>query len=136
MVNRLLRSTLSLVRMIDRVSCGIAMEMRITMMVTTTMSSTKVKPRRLSFLPFRIRCTIGGLVLRFGVDVKHALAAKALRFGIVLRTAHAPLVLSGERSFGDWPQEFHLGAIGIVRQDFPFHQQIERIGVAIRAQFG
>src|SRR5580704_5257248 len=116
MVNRLLRNTLSLLRVMERVSCGMAMEMRITMMVTTTISSTKVKPRRRSVLPFRIRCTIGSLVLALGEDVENALPPPAFGFRIVLRTAHAPFVLAGKRIFGDRPQEFHLGAVGIVSQ--------------------
>src|ERR1039458_7487992 len=109
MVNRLLRNTLSLVRVMERVSCGMAMEMRITMMVTTTISSTKVKPLLRCLLPFRIRCTIGGLVLRLGENVKHALTAPTLGFRVVLRTAHAPLVLARKGIFGNRPQEFHLG---------------------------
>src|SRR5580658_1006950 len=116
MVNRLLRSTLSLLRVMERVSCGIAMEIRITMMVTTTISSTNVKPRRRPILPFRtslpfcIRCSISGLGLRFSENVKYALAAPALGLRIVLRAAHPPLVLAGERVLGNRPEEFQLGA--------------------------
>src|ERR1017187_1465536 len=121
-VVRLLCNTLSLARVMERVSCGIAMEIRITMMVTTTISSTKVKPRRRrSVLPFGIGCTIRGLVVGLGENLEHALAPPALGFRVVLRTAHAPLVLPRKGILGNAPQEFHLGPIGIVRQNLALH---------------
>src|ERR1039457_3094304 len=92
-----------------------AMEIRITMIVTTTISSTNVKPRlRRCVLPFCIRCTVGSLVFRLCVNVKHALAPPALGFRIVLRAAQAPFVLARERIFGHVPQKLHLAAIRIV----------------------
>src|ERR1039457_4570233 len=89
---------------------GIAMVMRITMIVITTINSTKVKPRRrflarrarsFTGLPFCVGLSIGCLFLCLAVHVEHALAAPAKRLGVVLVAAHAPFDLARKRIPGD-----------------------------------
>src|SRR5271165_2365616 len=120
----------------ERVSWGMAMEMRITIMVTTTISSTKVKPRlRRRDLPFCIGCTIGGLVIGLTENLENALSSPAFGFWVVLWAARAPLVFARKGIFGDAAQEFQLGAVGIVGQNLAFHQHIQGIGIAVGPQF-
>src|SRR5215831_14101226 len=98
------------------------MVIRMTMMLITTISSTRVNPRAPfrrrepprppEALKFRIRCSIGCLLVGLAVNVENILAAKALCLRIVLIAAHAPLVLSGKRIARDAPQELHNLAVG------------------------
>src|SRR5450755_1027778 len=102
---------------------GIASEIRITMMVITTIISTKVKPRRRFSLPFCIGCSIGCLVAGLGIDVEDALAAPARGVRFVLIAAHSPLALTGERIHRNPPQEAHLLAVGAWKLH-PIHQHV------------
>src|ERR1017187_2133307 len=116
---------------------GMAIEMRMTMMVTTTIISTNVKPRRRwRRLPLCIGRSIGCLLLALGENFEYRLAAPTLGFGVVLGAAHAPFELVGERIAGDAAQEFQLGAVGVLREDLAFHQDFERFRVAVRTDFG
>src|SRR2546426_134640 len=112
---------------------GTAMETRITMIVITTMSSTKVKPRRRRRLPLCIRSSTGILIHGFAVDVKDTLAAPTLTLRVVLIAAHAPLGLPGERVQRNAAEEAHLLSIG-PRQLHAFHQDIEGFGPVIGAE--
>src|SRR5215472_7895209 len=114
------------------------MEMRITIRETTTMSSTKVKPRlwrgrlrpprslgtrRLqagcsqdgrphkAALPLRVCGSIGSFLLRLAVDVEDALTAPGEALGVVLIAAQSPLGLAGERIHRNPAQEAHLLAV-------------------------
>src|SRR6516225_10172573 len=107
---------------------GIAIVMSTTMMVMTTMSSTKVKPRsrgisrgcrspgsrepRLPLLPLGIRCTIGSLLVGLAIHIEDVLAAPTQGFGIVLITAHTPLRSAGERVAWDAPHQVDLLILG------------------------
>src|ERR1019366_2874357 len=121
----------------------IAMVMRITMIVITTINSTKVKPRRrflarrarsFTGLPFRVGLSIGCLFLCLAVYVEYALAAPAQAFGVVLVAAHAPFGLPHERIRRDAAQEAHLLAVR-ARQFHTFHQDVQSLGPVIRAEF-
>src|SRR5947209_7247601 len=99
MVNRLLLSTDSLDQRTVRLYRGIASETRITIRVTTTIISIKVKPRRdrEARLPLGIRRPIGSFLLRLAVHVEDALSPPGEALGVILIAAHAPLRLAGER---------------------------------------
>src|SRR5450756_2485469 len=112
---------------------GIAMVIRITMIVITTINSTKVKPRSrcmarrarpFTGLPFRIGLSIGCLILCLAVHVEYALAAPAQALGVVLVAAHAPFGLPRERIRRDAAQEAHLLAVR-ARQFHAFHQDVQ-----------
>src|ERR1022692_546226 len=99
---------------------GIAMVMRTTMMVITTISSTKVKPRSRFMarrarpsagLPFCIGLSIGCLFGCLAVHIEYALAAPTQRLGVILIAAQAPFGLAGERIYRDAAQEAHLLAV-------------------------
>src|ERR1017187_10793532 len=99
---------------------GIAMEIRITMIVTTTIISTKVNPRSrfmtrrahpFTGLPFRIGLSIGCLVLCLAVHVEYALAAPALALRVILVATQAPVGLPGERIHRNAAQKAHLLAV-------------------------
>src|ERR1035441_2537193 len=105
------------------------MVIRITTMVITTISSTNVNPR---VLPLGIRRAIGTLFGCLGIYVEHVLAAPALRLGLVLVAAQAPLVLAGERIAGDAPEEAHLGPLGVIHLH-AFHQHLQALGIAVGA---
>src|SRR5438128_370169 len=125
---------------------GMAIVMRITMMLITTMSSTRVKPLDPPSLPlmnflrdrvgrsmlliFRIRCSIRRLLIRLAVNIENILASPALRLRIVLIAAQAPLVSSGERIARDAPQELHDLAIR-PRQLHALHENFHGFGIAI-----
>src|ERR1041385_8813176 len=109
---------------------GIAIVIRITMMVITTISSTKVKPRtreiqarfpalaalRSRFgLPLGIRFAIGRLLIRLGIHCKHILSAPTGGSGVVLIAAQTPLVLAGERIAWDLAEQPDFLAVGAVR---------------------
>src|ERR1035441_9725938 len=95
-----------------------AMVMRITMMVRTTINSTKVKPRARRnpdfTLPLRIRRAIRACVVTFTINVEDVLAAPTLGRGIVLVATHPPLGFPGERIARDVAEELHLGSVGVV----------------------
>src|SRR5438552_2231725 len=91
---------------------GMAMEMRITMMVITTISSTKVKQRRDPRLPLGIRSAIGSLFESLAIDVEHTLASPGLALRIVLIAAQSPFGLSRKRVDRDAAEEAHLLAFG------------------------
>src|SRR5664279_1774003 len=116
-----------------------AMEIRITMIVITTISSTKVKPRtRLmarrarpfirpatsGLRPFRIGGSIGCLLRCLAVHIEHTLAAPTERFGVVLVAAHTPFGLAGERIYRDAPQEAHFLPVR-AGQFHTFHQNVQ-----------
>src|SRR5262249_42937901 len=96
-VKRLFLRTLSLARVMDFWYTGIAMLIRITMMVMTTINSTKVKPRRR--LPLGIGRSIGCLFGSFGIHVEDVLTAPTVGLGVVLRAPQPPLLLAGKRVF-------------------------------------
>src|ERR1035441_8979562 len=119
------------------------MVMRMTMIVITTINSTKVKPRRrcmacrarpFAGLPFCIGLSIGCLFLCLAVHVEYALAAPALALGVVLVATHAPFSLPGERIRWDAPQEANLLALR-ARQLHAFHQDVQRLGPVVAAEF-
>src|ERR1700677_519856 len=95
-----------------------ASDSRMTMMLMTTISSIRVKPR------CRERCLIEsspGLVLRaiqastfgLGVNVEDVVSAPGVRVRIILHGTHSPLILAGHGVNRDVPQEAHLLTIGI-----------------------
>src|SRR5580658_7750700 len=100
---------------------GIAIVIRITMMVITTISSTKVKPSRRRLLVLGIRCSRGVFFGCLAIYIKHILASPTGGFGIVLVASHAPLRSAGKRVPGDLTQELHLFAVRSI-QLLPFHQ--------------
>src|ERR1019366_10629645 len=111
------------------------MVIRITMMVITTINSTKVKPRSrwmarrarsFTRLPFCVGLSIGFLFLCLAVHVEHALAAPTKRLGVVLVAAHAPFGLARKRIRRDAAQEAHLLAVR-ARQFHAFHQNVQRL---------
>src|ERR1039457_671544 len=115
---------------------GMAIEMRMTMMVTTTIISTNVKPRRRwRRLPLCIGRSIGCLLLALGEYFEYRLAAPALGLGVVLGAAHPPFEFVGERIAGNAAQEFQLGAVGVLRESHAIHQDVERFRVAVRTDF-
>src|SRR5476649_3070094 len=95
-----------------------AIEIRITMMLTTTMISTKVKPRRRFnlprqfHLPLGVLSSIACLFSCFAVNVKDALAAPTRGLGVVLIAAHSPFGFAGERVHRNSPQKAHFLAVG------------------------
>src|SRR5512146_241779 len=93
---------------------GIAIEMRITMMVMTTMSSTNVKPaaRRSRDLPFGIRTPVWSFVRGFAVNVEDVLPAPTGGGRVVLIAEQTPFAFAGERIDRNPPQEFHLLSFG------------------------
>src|ERR1019366_10640059 len=111
-----------------------AMVIRTTMIVRTTISSTKVNPRvrrNPGFtLPLRIRSAIrpfsGGLT----INVEDVLAAPTHRLGIVLVAPQPPFVLSGERVARNAAQELHLGSFGVVSLH-ALDQHVQGFGVPI-----
>src|SRR5579883_465597 len=125
------------------------MLMMITMMVITTINSTKVKPRtplraratgvglansdgcRDCRLPLGIRCSIGCLLLRLAVHGEDVLAAPTGRCRVVLIAAQAPFPFAGEGIGRDAAEEADFLAVGVVGQFYAFHQLFERLGVAI-----
>src|ERR1039457_2590644 len=98
-----------------------AMVIRTTMIVRTTISSTKVNPRvrrKPGFtLPLRIRSAIRPFSRGLTINVENVLAAPTHGLGIVLVAAQPPFVPSGERVAREAAQEFHLGSFGVVSLD-------------------
>src|ERR1035441_2132213 len=116
---------------------GMAIEMRMTMMVTTTIISTNVKPRRRwRRLPLCIGRSIGCLLLALGEYFEYRLAAPALERGVVLSAAHPPFEFVGERIAGDAAQEFQLHAVGVLSELHALHQNFKRFRVAVGTDFG
>src|ERR1035438_3940429 len=126
-----------------------AMLIRITIIVITTMSSTNVKPRSRArgarpprfCLPYKelpigiwfpIRVLVGG----FGVDVKNILAAPTAGGRVVLIAAQSPLVLIGERVARNAAQELHQLAVRALRQFLPRHQNLQGFGVTVATGLG
>src|SRR5690242_18780172 len=104
-----------------------AIEIRMTMIDTTTISSTNVKPRTARAagrLPRTVASPIGCLFHGFAVDVKDVLAAPALGLGVVLIAAHPPFALTGERVDRDTAEESHLLAAGAFGQFYAFHELV------------
>src|ERR1035438_10769280 len=108
---------------------GIAMVMRITMIVITTINSTKVKPRRrflarrarsFTGLPFCVGLSIGCLFLCLAIHVEHALAAPARseerRVGKKCRSRWSPHHLHkkqrGTATIPDRPPEYQSRPAG------------------------
>src|ERR1039457_1684606 len=121
---------------------GMATVIRSTMMVITTINSTKVKPRSLAkrherprpkgrVLPIGIWSPIRILVAGFGVDVEDVLAAPAGGLGVVLIAAHPPFVLIRERVDRDVAQELHHLTVRALRQFYPRHQHFQAFGVTV-----
>src|SRR5205823_1780978 len=103
---------------------GIAIVIRITMMLITTISSTKVNPRReRESLPVCIGPPIRILVHGFGVYIEDVLAAPIVGGRIVLVAADSPLGSMGERIHRDATQELHDFAIRALRQFHTLHQR-------------
>src|ERR1017187_2790876 len=98
-----------------------AMVIRTTMIVRTTISSTKVNPRvrrKPGFtLPLRIRRAIQPFYRGLTINCVAVRAAPTPRLGIGLVAAQPPFVPSGERVARDAAQEFHLGSFGVVSLD-------------------
>src|ERR1039458_1382919 len=113
-----------------------AIEMRMTMMVTTTIISTNVKPLRRLRLPLCIGRSIECLLLALGEYFEYRLAAPTLGLGVVLGAAHSPFEFVAERIAGDAAEEFQLHAVGVLREGHAFHQDVERFRVAVGTDFG
>src|SRR5947209_3946863 len=96
------------------------------MIVSTTISSTKVKPRERPNLPFRISRTIARFLHRLAIYVEDALPAPRLALGIVLIAAHAPLGLACKRIHRDAAKEAHLLPVR-TRQLYTLHQDVQRL---------
>src|SRR5581483_7169522 len=114
------------------------MVIRMTMMVTTTINSTKVKPRRPRLngrLPFAIASPIGSFLVGFTVHIEDVLAAPTLGIGIILIAAHAPFGFAGERIDGDAAEEPQLLVFGAVGHLHPLHEDIERFRITVGALF-
>src|SRR5579872_3029786 len=115
-----------------------AIVMRMTMMVTTTINSTKVKPRRPrrgGRLPGAIASPIGSLLIGFAVDIEDVLAAPTLRIRVVLIAAEAPFGLAGKGIEGDSAQEAHLLIFGVIGHFHAFNENIQRLGITVGALF-
>src|SRR5689334_18194483 len=121
------------------------MLMRITMIVTTTISSTKVNPRMWRRppglrtrqagrpappLPLGIRSAIGSLICRLAIHVENTLSAPGETLGVILIAAQAPFGPAGERVDGNAAQETHLLSIGTGQLD-AFHQLVQRLGPVV-----
>src|ERR1039458_8374016 len=95
-----------------------AMVIRTTMIVRTTISSTKVNPRvrrKPGFtLPLRIRSAIRPFSRGLTINVEDVLAAPTHGLGIVLVAAQPPFVPSGERVARVARQNFLLVPFGFV----------------------
>src|ERR1700690_673246 len=94
-VKRLLRSMLSLARMIAFWYMGTAIETRMEMIVITIRISISVKPLRwrtafVVRLPFRISRPIGRFVRTLGEHIENVLSAPTRGIRIVARTAQSP----------------------------------------------
>src|ERR1035441_2605489 len=121
---------------------GMAIEMIITIIVITTINSTNVNPRSrfharahpVTGLPFCIGLSIGCLFLCLAVHVEYALTAPTLALGVVLVATHAPFSLPGERIRWDAPQEANLLTVR-ARQLHAFHQDVQRLGPVVAAEF-
>src|SRR3984957_13194185 len=121
---------------------GMAMVMRITMMVITTIISTKVKPNwrlrrpwaRATFSVIRVRPAIAIFLRSLAVHVKHILAAKTLRSGVVLVATQAPFGAVRERVQWNAAQELELLAIRTV-QLHALHEDFQTFGKPVGAHF-
>src|SRR6516165_11093471 len=105
-----------------------AIEMRMTMMATTTISSTKVKPRSrrgAARLPFRIARSIGSPVVGFAVNIKDILAPPTVGLGIILIAPQAPVRLAGKRVARDAPEQEDLLILGGIGELDAFYQLLE-----------
>src|SRR5271157_4647983 len=111
---------------------GMAMVIRITMMLTTTINSTKVKPRRPRrfTLPLRVWCAIGRFLRRFAVHGKDILAAPGGGLGVVGVAAHSPFLGAGEGIAWYAAQELYFLAIG-AGELLPFHQDVQAFRIAV-----
>src|SRR5436305_9421397 len=103
-----------------------------TTIVMTTISSTKVKPRRRRHrlsgaLPLGISFAIGSLLISLAVNRKHVLPAPTGRGGIVLVAAETPFRLAGERVARNFAQQLDHFPIGAVRDFDALHQLLERL---------
>src|SRR5579872_6214545 len=100
------------------------MLMMITMMVITTISSTKVKPSRP--LPLRIRRSIGCSLLCLAVNREDVLPAPIGGLRVVLIAAKAPFGLAGEGVERNGAEEADLLAVGVIGQLDAFDELLER----------
>src|SRR5215469_17115924 len=116
---------------------GIAILIRITMIVITTIISTNVKPRRrrqslpaFGFLPIGIIGAIARFLHCLAMYVEHVLPAPALRGGFVLVAAQRPL--GGVRERIDWnlSQKIQLLPVGTWHLD-SFYKDVEAFRIAI-----
>src|SRR4051794_19940496 len=128
-----------------------AMVIRMTTIVITTSSSTKVKPRRWRStvrgrrgreagrgehasarpLPLGIRFAIGRFLISLAVHRKHILAPPTRGRGIILIAAKAPVVLPGKRVAGYFAQQLDLLAVGTIGDLHAFHEHLEGFRPAI-----
>src|SRR5579864_1748051 len=122
---------------------GMAIVIRTTMMVMTTISSTKVNPRGTdqrglrsgcspAGLPFGIGRAIGCLLVSLAVDVEHVLAAPTGGLGVVLVAAHTPFAVACKGIAGNPPQEMHFLVFG-AGQLHALHQLLQGLGIAVGA---
>src|SRR5580692_10465514 len=111
---------------------GMAMVMRITMIVITTIISTKVKPARFkpcfrrpwaraTFSVIRICSPTAVFLCSLAVYIEHILPPKTLRRGVVLVAAQTPFGGVCERVHRNAAQELELLAIR-TGQLHAFHQ--------------
>src|ERR1700753_3945577 len=108
------------------------MVIRITMITITTISSTKVKPRKRRqaiCLPFSIGLTIRIHISGFRKDVKDVLSAPGSGLGVVLIAVHTPVILAGEGVARDSAQELHLLAVGALAQLHALYKDVQSLGI-------
>src|ERR1039458_9341852 len=109
-----------------------AMLIRITMIEITTISSTKLKPRRfIARSPLRISRSIGRLLVGLAIYIEHVLAAPTIPLGVVLVAAHAPLGCVGERVAWNAAQQFDLLVVGGAADLHSLHQCLQRLRPAV-----
>src|SRR5215471_14189478 len=108
-----------------------AMVIRMTMIVTTTISSTKVNPRRRwAALPLSIWSPIRRLIGRLAVDVKYILTTPARGLGVVLIAAHSPIGVACKRVARNAAEQIDFLIFRAVEFD-PVHQNFQRLRIAV-----
>src|SRR5689334_20328235 len=105
------------------------MEMRIEITTSTTINSTRVKPR----LPFRVGCAIFRFLRRLRIDIKHVLSAPRSALRIVGRAPHSPVSCASKWIFGNASQELDL-LVNLPRHLNALHENFERLRVAVGTQ--
>src|SRR6185436_9982952 len=149
MVWRLVLSTASLAWIGTFLSAGMAMVARMPTMAMTMISSSRVKPRSVSWhcwirfrmvlpsgvprLPLPVRHVIQSDAVRQRVDVIDVLSAPGGGVGLVLVAAQPPFALPGHRVEGNAAQQLEL-LVHLSDDLHPLHQDLQLGRIAFRAQ--